>query len=231
VGGLALLDRSKRMQRTAPAPLVVPVESVEDFRVVREALQRLAAALSRRLQGPEPDIIAFLDAVLRAAIQLRASDVHLQPLQTGTHVSFRVNGVIEDVLSFPAALHPRVVMRVKVMSRLVAYVSDRPQDGHLSFDAGGGATDVRVSLLPPTTARRSSLRIGRGARGAGPGHVGLPGAGGAPLQGPAGQAPGARLPHRPHGQRQDHHHLRRARAHQATRGETTQIATIEDPIE
>ncbi|MGC4119077.1 MAG: GspE/PulE family protein [Myxococcales bacterium] len=231
VVGLSLLDKSKRVVQQAPAAAPMAVENVEDPRAVRKALLRVSASLTRSLQGAEPDIVFFLDGVLRAAIQLQASDVHLQPLQTGTQVAFRVNGVIEDVITFDAALHKRVVMRVKVLARLVTYVSDRPQDGHLSIDIDGATTDVRVSLLPTNHGEKIVLRIGRGRSVPELKTLGFPELVAPRFMGLLNKSQGLIFLTGPTGSGKTTTIYAALWHIKNTRGETTQIATIEDPIE
>ncbi len=127
----------------------------------REAILGLAAALRSAVDAEKPDIVLIFDTLLRGAIHLGASDLHFQPLDTGTRVSFRVGGVLEDVMTVPPAVHKPLVMRVKVLARLITYVSDKPQDGHLTVPSDAGPTDVRVSLLPTSHGEKVVLRIAR----------------------------------------------------------------------
>ena len=94
-GALAGLGRRRLfVQASLMAPLRPRCVEV-DAPAAREAILKLAASLRPKLEAAEPNMVAFLNKLLHSAIELGASDVHFQPLETGTHVCFRVGGVLE----------------------------------------------------------------------------------------------------------------------------------------
>ncbi len=154
--------------RRAPSPLakrpaLSPLEVVnEDVAiVVREMLVELGQYLRTVATAPDPDIIAFMDTLMDGAIRLGASDVHIHPLEAGTRIAFRVHGVLEEVLTFPREHHPRLINRIKVLSKLTLYKLDKPQDGHFPLSTQEGPADIRVSVLPTNHGEAVALRIAR----------------------------------------------------------------------
>lgn len=154
--------------RRAPPPLVKrpalsPLEVVnEDVAIaVREMLVELGQFLRQVATAPDPDIIVFMETLMDGAIRLGASDVHIHPLEAGTRIAFRVHGVLEEVLTFPRENHPRLINRIKVLSKLTLYKLDKPQDGHFPFSTQEGPADIRVSVLPTNHGEAVALRIAR----------------------------------------------------------------------
>jgi len=163
IGG-ALLDRYRRpvassSQRKALSPLAVVDADVAV--AVREMLTELQGSLRRYVFRNEPDMIAFVDLLLDGAIRVGASDVHVHPLESGTRIAFRVHGVLEEVIITPRQHHSRLINRFKVLSKVVLFRTDKPQDGHFAYATPEGPADIRVSLLPTNHGESVALRIAR----------------------------------------------------------------------
>jgi general secretion pathway protein E len=142
------------------SPMAVP--NAETVVAVRQELQRVDAHLHRVCSRAEPDAVRFVADVLEAAISIGASDIHVHPLEEGMRVKFRVHGLMEDVGLYPMSIHPRVVMRLKVLSNLTTFITDRPQDGHFTHKRVSDAVDIRISILPTTHGEKIVLRLLRG---------------------------------------------------------------------
>ncbi|WP_224363646.1 GspE/PulE family protein [Hyalangium versicolor] len=147
----------------AKRPALSPLEVVnEDVAIqVREMLVELGQFLRGVATSPDPDIIVFMETLMDGAIRLGASDVHIHPLEAGTRIAFRVHGVLEEVLTFPREHHPRLINRIKVLSKLTLYKLDKPQDGHFPLSTQEGPADIRVSVLPTNHGEAVALRIAR----------------------------------------------------------------------
>jgi general secretion pathway protein E len=165
VGGAMADARALKVSRAIlrrPALSPLAVSDTDVALAVREMLVELRDYLERMIQrSAEPDIIAFFDTLMDGAIRVGASDVHVHPLEAGTRIAMRVHGVLEEVLMLPRQHHPRLINRLKVLSKVVHYRSDRPQDGHFSFSTPEGPADIRVSLLPTNHGESVALRIAR----------------------------------------------------------------------
>ncbi|MDC0710962.1 GspE/PulE family protein [Stigmatella sp. ncwal1] len=165
--GLGASAASKLSSRAPPPlakrPSLSPLEVVnEDVAIaVREMLVELGQYLRGVASRPEPDIILFMDTLMDGAIRLGASDVHIHPLEAGTRIAFRVHGVLEEVLTIPREVHPRLINRIKVLGKLTLYKLDKPQDGHFPFSTQEGPADIRISILPTNHGEAVALRIAR----------------------------------------------------------------------
>ncbi len=105
----------------------------------------------------------FVEHVLNFAEQIGTSDVHLQPTLQGLEVKFRHDGVLQYLGEFPVGAISSVISRLKVLSNLLTYRSDIPQEGRIAMP--GDLAEVRVSTYPTLYGERAVLRFfGRGDR-------------------------------------------------------------------
>jgi type II secretory ATPase GspE/PulE/Tfp pilus assembly ATPase PilB-like protein len=123
------------------------------------ALGRIGRELGAALEGRDPDIVQALSDVMTAAYEVGASDVHISPDDRGAKITFRVDGMLYDVGRVPRSVHPRIVSRVKVVAKLSIYMRDQPQDGRLMLDFENGRTEVRVSTLPTSHGEKVVMRL------------------------------------------------------------------------
>ena len=104
-------------------------------------------------------IIRLINGVIAEAVRVGASDIHIEPYETGLVVRLRIDGVLREVLSLSPRVTPLLVSRVKVMARLDIAERRVPQDGRIPLTLGGRTLDVRVSTLPSRAGERVVLRI------------------------------------------------------------------------
>ena len=103
--------------------------------------------------------IRLINGIIADAVRQGASDIHLEPYETGLVVRMRLDGVLRETLRMPPHVAPVVVSRVKVMARLDIAERRLPQDGRIGLTLGGKIIDVRVSTLPSRAGERVVLRI------------------------------------------------------------------------
>ena len=98
----------------------------------------------------DASIIRFVNQVLRDAIELRASDIHLEPFEDEFRIRYRIDGVLQDV-PVPAQIkrfQPAIVSRVKILSHLNIAEKRLPQDGRIKIRIDDSEVDIRVSVIP-----------------------------------------------------------------------------------
>lgn len=129
--------------------------------------QAATAGAGAEVAAPATDeagpVVAAVNALMREALSQSASDVHLSPDQGELIVRYRIDGVLQRRQGPPAAMHPKIVQRIKVMARLDLTQTRRPQDGKFRFSTGDRTVDIRVSILPTVTGENVVLRILAGA--------------------------------------------------------------------
>ena len=103
--------------------------------------------------------IRLINGIIADAARQGASDIHIEPYETGLVVRMRVDGLLQEKLRMPAHVAPVVVSRVKVMARLDIAERRIPQDGRIALTLGGKLIDVRVSTLPSRAGERLVMRL------------------------------------------------------------------------
>lgn len=104
-------------------------------------------------------VIELVNQIFRRAIRSNASDVHIEPAETGMRVRMRINGILTTVIERPDAPAVRIISRLKVMAGLDTSETRRPQDGRIGLRFGGRAIDIRFSSMGALHGERLVLRI------------------------------------------------------------------------
>ncbi|MCG3128528.1 MAG: putative type II secretion system protein HxcR [Phycisphaerae bacterium] len=105
------------------------------------------------------DVVELVNELMRRAVAARASDVHFEPGPREMRVRFRVDSLLHDAETLPAAIGPNVVARLKVMAGLLTYRTDTPQEGSIPPDPAVVPFDVRVATFPTVRGERVVLRF------------------------------------------------------------------------
>src|SRR6202789_2215701 len=109
----------------------------------------------------EASIIRFVNQVLKDAIELRASDVHLEPFEDEFRIRYRIDGELQEV-PVPAQLkrfQPAIVSRVKILSHLNIAEKRLPQDGRIKIRLDDAEVDIRVSVIPMLHGEAVVMRL------------------------------------------------------------------------
>lgn len=105
-------------------------------------------------------IIAAVNKIIIEGVERKASDIHLEPFEDELLVRFRIDGVLQPVMSLPKKIGPSIVSRIKIMSNLKIDDTRSPQDGRIHLTARGrGGMDIRVSVLPHMNGESVVMRI------------------------------------------------------------------------
>src|SRR5258706_9993958 len=109
----------------------------------------------------DASIIRFVNQVLKDAIELRASDVHLEPFEDELRIRYRIDGVLQEV-PVPAQIkrfQPAIVARVKILSHLNIAEKRLPQDGRIKVRIEDAEVDIRVSVIPMLHGEAVVMRL------------------------------------------------------------------------
>jgi general secretion pathway protein E len=109
----------------------------------------------------EASIIRFVNQVLKDAIELRASDIHLEPFEDEFRIRYRIDGILQDV-PVPAQLkrfQPAIVSRIKILSHLNIAEKRLPQDGRIKVRIDEAEVDIRVSIIPMLHGEAVVMRL------------------------------------------------------------------------
>src|SRR2546422_2111610 len=173
------LDALKAMTGLRLQPVLAPAEAIE-----REMKKRLGvgadtidtldeeASFQVVDEGQDEDtnldsaaedasIIRFVNQVLRDAIELRASDIHLEPFEDELRIRYRIDGVLQEI-PVPSQIkrfQPAIVSRVKILSHLNIAEKRLPQDGRIKIRLENNEVDIRVSVIPMLHGEAVVMRL------------------------------------------------------------------------
>jgi type II secretory ATPase GspE/PulE/Tfp pilus assembly ATPase PilB-like protein/CheY-like chemotaxis protein len=110
-------------------------------------------------QASQRPIIRLVDMMLADGVASRASDIHVEPIEGGVAVRYRIDGVLRQVMKVPRNAGLPLISRIKIMSGLDIADRLRPQDGRARVSVGGEPIDLRVSTLPASLGEKVVIRI------------------------------------------------------------------------
>ncbi|HZZ70896.1 MAG TPA: ATPase, T2SS/T4P/T4SS family, partial [Pirellulales bacterium] len=104
-------------------------------------------------------IVKLVHLIITEAVQLRASDIHIEPFEDRVRVRYRIDGVLVQRDCPPRRLLGAILSRIKILSKLDIAERRRPQDGRIKVTIGDKELDLRVSLLPTNHGQSAVMRI------------------------------------------------------------------------
>ena len=107
----------------------------------------------------EAPVIRLVNTIIGRVIELRASDIHLEPFDDGLHVRYRIDGVLHPGEVVPAAQGAAVSSRVKLLAHLDIAERRLPQDGRIKTRVKGRELDLRVSTVPTVHGESVVMRV------------------------------------------------------------------------
>ena len=109
----------------------------------------------------EASIIRFVNQVLKDAIELRASDIHLEPFEDEFKIRYRIDGELQDTAVPPQLkqFQPAIVSRIKILSHLNIAEKRLPQDGRIKVRIDQAEVDIRVSIIPMLHGEAVVMRL------------------------------------------------------------------------
>ena len=169
---LSLMKNLKTMTKMDPELYAATISDIGDFitrmsggEVKLSPGQKLEQVKKKEKIVPievESDVINFGDKVIGEAIDMEASDIHIEAFRNTSTIRFRVDGILKTMDKFTKFLHSNynaVVTRVKIISKLDIAERRMPQDGASTFKKGDKEVDLRISILPTKNNERIVMRI------------------------------------------------------------------------
>ena len=104
-------------------------------------------------------VVKLVRSIIAQAVERGASDIHFEPENRELKVRFRVDGIVQDSATVPAAMVPGVISRIKIMSGLDIAERRLPQDGRVGLSIDGRNIDVRIVTLPLVVGESAVMRI------------------------------------------------------------------------
>jgi general secretion pathway protein E len=107
----------------------------------------------------EAPVVRIVNRLISRAVESRASDIHIEPLEHNLRVRYRIDGVLREVETPPLQLRAAIISRVKIMARLNIAERRLPQDGRIKLAVRGKDIDLRVATMPTMHGEAVVLRI------------------------------------------------------------------------
>ena len=151
------LDTSfKLLRRTFLERMLTRVYQSHDEQA--EELSRDEESTLRHLAG-EARIVRLVNDIFTRALEMSASDIHVEPGEDNVSVRCRVDGVLTEILTCPLSQFPAISSRIKLIGGLNIAESRLPQDGRTNFHLGKTELDMRISTIPILTGESIVLRL------------------------------------------------------------------------
>lgn len=147
-------------QATASEAGVLAVGVQEALGNAAASLPGLRAHLEELLASKSSSkVTELLEAMLGAAIHMKASDVHLEPGEQGVRMRFRLDGVLTDIFTLDERTYRLIDSRIKILSGLKLNITDRAQDGRFTITIEGKELEVRTSVIPGSYGESIVMRL------------------------------------------------------------------------
>jgi type IV pilus assembly protein PilB len=177
------LDDVRNLAKREVEVLVAPTEvlqalrerhyaRVEGSKNVEDAVQRAIIELGdvdisdeelnedeAKRRAQDAPIITLVEQVISQALQERATDIHVEPLEKGLVIRYRVDGLLYDALTPGRTVYAGVSSRIKILANMDIAERRAPQDGRFSVRTGGREVDIRVSAVPTIHGEKLVLRL------------------------------------------------------------------------
>lgn len=123
---------------------------------MKETLQNISEAEQIIKVSPVAQIVGV---ILEYAVKSSASDIHIEPFETGTRIRYRIDGDLQEKFPLPKAIHNSIVARIKILANMQLDEHRKPLDGKFKVIFGDKKTDLRVSTIPTTFGEKVVIRL------------------------------------------------------------------------
>jgi type IV pilus assembly protein PilB len=104
-------------------------------------------------------VVRLVHVMIQEAVQLRASDIHVEPFENRIRIRYRIDGVLIERDSPPRRLLGAILSRIKILAKLDIAERRRPQDGRIKVTVGEKELDLRVSVIPTNHGQSAVMRL------------------------------------------------------------------------
>lgn len=104
-------------------------------------------------------IVILVKTMIEQAVRLRASDIHIEPMESQIRIRYRVDGMLKEVMRYEMNFLPAIITRIKIIGGMDISEKRKPQDGRLTMIVDRREYDIRVSIMPSIFGEKAVLRI------------------------------------------------------------------------
>ncbi|OGD94141.1 hypothetical protein A2697_03720 [Candidatus Curtissbacteria bacterium RIFCSPHIGHO2_01_FULL_41_44] len=107
----------------------------------------------------EAPVARIVSTLLEYGIKVRASDIHIEPLENETRIRYRIDGILHEKLILPRRIHDAIVSRIKILGNMKIDEKRLPQDARFNFKIGKEEIDLRLSTMPTAFGEKVVMRL------------------------------------------------------------------------
>ena len=136
------------------------MEAAEQYRKERESDMLSEAeeeALNEDIENSP--IVLLVKQIIEGGVRQRASDIHIEPLESSVRVRYRIDGALKQVMSYDYTLLSAISARIKIIGGMDIAEKRKPQDGRITIVVDKREFDVRVSILPTVYGEKTVMRL------------------------------------------------------------------------
>ena len=134
------------------------IQEMTDTQIDFTATDSAGGGISSVADSDAP-IVRLANLIVEEAVQLRASDIHIEPFEDRVRVRYRIDGILVERDTIPKRLQGSILSRFKILSRLDVAERRRTQDGRIKLSIGEKELDLRVSVVPTNHGQSVVMRI------------------------------------------------------------------------
>ncbi|MBR0480742.1 type II/IV secretion system protein [Candidatus Saccharibacteria bacterium] len=124
----------------------------------QELAQKAASSDAKTITQDSP-ISKALNTILEYAVKSKASDIHIEPLESALIIRCRIDGVLRQVMELPKSIEPALISRIKILSNLKIDEHRIPQDGQFTVAVGEKEVDLRIAIAPVVWGEQVVIRL------------------------------------------------------------------------
>lgn len=137
-------------------------QSIENFKkIIEENIKKSLEIREEKIEkiATQVPIVAIVDNLISYAISLGASDLHVEVLEDGVLIRFRIDGILHEIIRMPKDVQPSILARIKLLASLKIDEHFKPQDGRFRYKVGEDTIDMRVSIMPTLYGEKVEIRL------------------------------------------------------------------------
>ncbi|MEM7519047.1 MAG: ATPase, T2SS/T4P/T4SS family, partial [Planctomycetota bacterium] len=153
-----MLDLEVRCALATPSALKRAIQTYYGTAAADEIAGRMGAGGA----DDDPDdapIVRLVTKMFQEALQMRTSDIHIEPGHGGVRIRFRIDGMLRDIATHPEHLAAPLLSRLKILAQMDIAEKRKPQDGRIELELEGRQIDVRASILPASHGESMVMRL------------------------------------------------------------------------
>lgn len=104
-------------------------------------------------------IVMLVNQIIEGGVRQRASDIHIEALESKVRVRYRIDGALKEVMNYEIGILPAISARIKIIGGMDIAEKRKPQDGRITINVDRREFDVRVSILPTVYGEKTVMRL------------------------------------------------------------------------